>query len=856
MRPASRCAARSRNVGINDWSAINFPPAETAKNKGMKYGEDVPGGDWSTLYQARFGFPDSEEQSRANKEIDKVAASAANNPNLPREAIAFSAAKASDVAGDAPEGIDKSAAGRQVVEGEINSYGFFQDPETGEWKGPHEIIKTIMGKDVKGINEKSVRYTIPTLGMNFEQRLIAAGRKIKAEESVREPIRQVRDYYQAKQGYQGQLRNDLLDIFNRNKLDPHDEKTMQDIFDVVQGQRTTANPDIEKAASEVSDFMVQGRRLMADKNVQFETGDGRTLSYKVIPDNPRYMPHLTDWDMELTDSVTGEKKTLRQITDDETLDDVAKLKYFEAERQRLNATPENARQWLDEVKRDRRRMYESKNANVTERRELNHPFYHRNIWALDRYIDQVSDEIAKQENFGYDMGKLRQSVAKIPSQKLRKDILNSVATIFEPQDWDTWMGKVVRHGQGIEALTKMTLSPVSAMFHGIHATMGLGGKVSPVLKSAGRWMTHPKEFMREKYYMGVVNTRMNPWLLEGGRVGGLTGHFFELSGFNGIYKWTRAIVGESANVWMTENALNDLRKGGNRADEARRILKDRMLIGDLAIDKAIANNKWSPDDLDKGQRAFADYVAFSENPLQMPKLSRMSMAQDLTDAEKNLHAAVRGMYMLQSFSIKTYSLLRESLFDEVFIHHNYKPLLPFIFLYPAAGFVLFGLKSGAKAGMQGLIEKARGLPHRHDALDTIMDEFRDVEKHPWAGFLKLYVDSLCTATGMESTRRWTDLAMMMAMDESGKADNMLKYILMDEMEQKVGGLYSDALKLLYTQTEAAYDYRHTKHPEKKLPAAVRDEARELEEFVPITRAIPQVEKLAHPPKKQEERKFY
>jgi hypothetical protein len=59
---------KSRNVGIQDWSNIQFPAAETAKNKGMKYGEDVAGGDWSTLFQAKFGMraPDSPEARKSS----------------------------------------------------------------------------------------------------------------------------------------------------------------------------------------------------------------------------------------------------------------------------------------------------------------------------------------------------------------------------------------------------------------------------------------------------------------------------------------------------------------------------------------------------------------------------------------------------------------------------------------------------------------------------------------------------------------------------------------------------------------------------------------------------------------------
>jgi len=178
-----------------------------------------------------------------------------------------------------------------------------------------------------------------------------------------------------------------------------------------------------------------------------------------------------------------------------------------------------------------------------------------------------------------------------------------------------------------------------------------------------------------------------------------------------------------------------------------------MLIGDKAIDDAIANGKWDDDSLGRAERAFTDKIAYSENPNQMPKTARMSMAEGLTDAEKNFHAAARGMYMLQSFSIKTYSMLKENLYDEVVVHKNLKPLAPFLILYPLAGAALMAAKAGVTGGLHRAAEKVQGKAHTKDRWDTFMEEFKDSEKHPWLGSFKFYLDSLCTITGMERMKR-------------------------------------------------------------------------------------------------------
>ena len=147
--------------------------------------------------------------------------------------------------------------------------------------------------------------------------------------------------------------------------------------------------------------------------------------------------------------------------------------------------------------------------------------------------------------------------------------------------------------------------------------------------------------------------------------------------------------------------------------------------------------------------------------------------------------------MLQSFSIKTYSMLKENLYDEVVVHKNLKPLAPFLILYPLAGAALMASKAAVTGGFHRAAEKALGKAHQHDRWDTFLDEFRDIQKHPWAGALKFYLDSLCTITGMERTKRWTDIGMLAAMGESKKVEGEARYFATDETEQGVGGLYSD-----------------------------------------------------------------
>ena len=613
---------------------------------------------------------------------------------------------------------------------------------------------------------------------------------------------------------------------------------VRQVMDVVKGLTASDSPRVNKAAEELRQWMADVRDLMAQKGVHREDGG----TFRDVKKNDNYVPQITDWDSKLTDPKTGETKTLGEILGDENLDDVAKLRFFEKTREELGAGVDSTRQWLRDLKIDREhRLSRPKNPNVTMKRTINHPFYKKDMWALMRYSDQVASSLALEETLGHDMRHIGSAIADVPSRKLRKDLKQDVDTMFEHNDWSTTMGKVVRTGQGFEAITKMALSPFSVAMHNIHAATNLGMKAW--FTAQIRMLSHPEKMMREKYYGGVVMIKMNPALLEGPRRG-LAGKFFDVSGFSALYRWQRAAVAETAWAWMENDALSDLKAGGRKAETSRRLLKDRLLMSDDEIDKALANNRWDEESKWKAERVFADKVAFSENTSQMPRTARLSMAENLSDAEKNLHAAARGAYMLQSFQIKTYSGMKEWLFDEVFLHHNYRPLLPVFLLYPAAGFVLMNLKGAATGGIHRAFEGATGEKHTHDRWDSLLEEYQDVKNHPWVGPLKLYLDSLLVGMANERIKRWTDIGMMAAMGQKKKMENMVQYLAVDELDQLAGGLYADIFTAGATPIKAWYDYMHTKNPRKKAKVVGKDFAKEAENLAWPLRTIPKMNEWA------------
>jgi hypothetical protein len=753
-------------------------------------------------------------------------------------------------------------AGSYAMKGELQSHGFTYDPETGEWSGPLYHAKKMLGRDTSGLEERRLgeseeptfgqrikekiripainaarkigmqdkvrrwfdkeyaNYQKRTLGMNFRMRALGVSRKSGYLEKTGAVFDKLDDYQQKQMGISGNFQMRLIDIFKENKLEwnsdgpvegkvkewlrrpGHDD--VREVWDVKEGRVASNDPRINKAAEELRLLMDEANELATKEGVHREDG-----SIYDVPNNPHYMPHETDWDMELTDSETGEIRTLSEVCDDKTLDDVAKLRYLEKERQRLKVGTGDAHRWLGELSRDReRRLKRPRNPNVTTKRTVNHPFYKKDIWALNKYFDQLGSAVALESTLGHDMGKVGSLIADVPSSALRKDLTENLKLYFEYQDWNTRVGRMYRFMQPFEVITKMSLSPISVAFHNVHAGQ-LGLK--PWFVGNYRMFRHPKERMREKFYVGVVTPRMNPALIEGKNFG-VAKEMLKATGFSDVYNWQRATVGEIAWAWMDLDVLSDLKAGGKRAETSRRLLKDRMLLSDDEINKAVANNRWDEESKWKAERVFANKVAFTEQPEQMPRMAKLSMSEGLGDAEKNLHAVAHAAYNLQSFQIKSYSGIKEWYFDEVFHHRNFRPLLPFFLLYPAAGFALMNLKAGVKHGAQKAFEGATGQSHTRDSWDNLLEDYRDLEKHPWSGALKICLDSLFIGMANDRMKMWTDIGMMAAEGEEKKLYKMMGYMATDELDRLVGSIYKDIFMAGSTVPKAADDTSKLKNP--------------------------------------------
>ena len=855
--------SKSRNVGINDWSMINFPPADTAKNKGMKYGEDVVGGDWSTLYQekAAFAMPESPETLAGKSVVDAIGNGIVSGDGLPqgvsvqnldpsdRDVVMGAASAVATEAVDARVERDKTSTARQTMESQLNLpadktkwvLDFPNGKKKGVWRytGPPEDLRGgPSGDRPEPVKDIHAWYG----GMVFSQEI--GIQSIAKQAGVREVgqniVRMNRSYQADSDTHFASFTMEAYDIMKAQKLDFEDPRVMNELWNEIEGRERSENPKIIKAAEKLADLHERIHDAEAGANVKLKTPSGGTMSWKEISKDRNFMPHRIDYDAQIVDPDTGETHTLK---------DVMKETFPEASKRRIISAIAKERGYTYDQVMDYLKAYAPNTpvlGHIHRARTLNFPFIKKDWKTLMGYYKQAADAIAIENNFGNERGKLDKEIARIPSKNGRRTIKHMFDGMLEPQEWDGYISRIYNAAIAYEAATKLTLSPTKVIFHAVHFPVGLKGRVRPVAKAAFNLITHPKEVFENASYAGTIARQLNAAdVISKGDDQGITHQIFGKIGFNAAYKVVRAWSGESARVWMDQYALHELKKGNK--EEARRILRDVMLIGDKGVDEALANGRFSPEDMAKAQTAFANMTAWSNNPIQMPGWARLHIEKEAPTTTVGLARAVRLTYALQSFSLKTTSFLREHLWDEVMVHKNYKPLAYAMIAAPIVGQMLQGTTAGVKGIIHGGMEGLQGKKHTEDAWDKWLTEMETTFKDPSAArFLKFYIDSVTLSYGMDMVRILLDPFMLEAAGEHKKAGAGDTYALTDVAEHLAGAFYSD----LFNVAKLPYDLHKIKtgqgHPEQRGEKYEKTIKKAVTDQFPVLKQFPA---FSEPPKK-------
>jgi hypothetical protein len=162
-----------------------------------------------------------------------------------------------------------------------------------------------------------------------------------------------------------------------------------------------------------------------------------------------------------------------------------------------------------------------------------------------------------------------------------------------------------------------------------------------------------------------------------------------------------------------------------------------------------------------------------------------------------LKRAVRLTYALQSFSIKATSLLRERLYDEVVVHHNYRPLAYAMVASPIIGQMLQATGTGTKHIVHKGFEGLTGHKHELDSWDRYIANLKQTFEHPEAAdLLKFIIDGYTLGYGWDMVRTVTSPFLDLAAGNLKKSGQEFKYMGTDIIEHLIGSFFDDCLKSL------------------------------------------------------------
>ena len=150
---------------------------------------------------------------------------------------------------------------------------------------------------------------------------------------------------------------------------------------------------------------------------------------------------------------------------------------------------------------------------------------------------------------------------------------------------------------------------------------------------------------------------------------------------------------------------------------------------------------------------------------------------------------MRLTYILKSYGIKATSLLRETLYDEMVVHHNFR-MIPYLMIAsPIVGETVMLMSAGSKHVLHRAIEGAMGKQHTKDRWDEKLEELRQLGVHPDAiKATKELISSVCQSYGMEMTSMLGKPLFDLATGQVEKSDH---YWWTDLMETLTGSFFSD-----------------------------------------------------------------
>ena len=597
----------------------------------------------------------------------------------------------------------------------------------------------------------------------------------------RQIVRNLQSYLAARAGYAGEWTYAYDKILRENKIDKKEHRLL---WMVKEGKLPPPNQRIARAAQQTTELLNEIRRRAAERGLYIEDYDegGRKvqIAYEDILDNPHYMPHIHDYKekIRLKDPQSGEEQTftLAELLGGK-LSDLKKNRIMGA----IQANTGKSRYEVEKFLASRKRRTPL-SGNLERARTADLPFYRMDKGAMVQYFESAGELFARAEIFGQDRNKLDGLVAQIPNAKARQVTNTVMDSLLKPRRWDEDSGKMYSRMAAAEVITKMAFSSVKVPFHLVHSGLLLE-QYRPVFRGMLMTALNFREMKERAVFSGAVMEQVRAELmLEQGTDLKLAHEFLSASGFNSLYKLDRIIANAAGQQWMEKYALPKLMHKAKSSAHIREQLREKLLIDDAQIDRAIAAGRWTQEDLNRGGVALTNKAMFTNDPTELPPAWRARADDPVSD---KVNMALRAATILKSFTFKTAMILKEQLIDEA-RKGNFRPWIPFLLAYPLAGESM--RFAGAAAQTIPSFNRPPGTPTPLGAYANQLEELFDDPSA--AKIAQRWLDDVAHATGLTMFSHVMDVFLFPNADKR-KARFQAQRIWTDELEEIAGPIYTD-----------------------------------------------------------------
>lgn len=657
-RPVEGEFLRTGRMGLVDnWDKVKFPEATEAMNKGMKMPnlDELP--EPSYLYQRDEA---QKESDRIGKQVERETKGGGPPPAPGRgDPLSEAIQRAREVyrAGKPEQ--------REALQHAVGALAEIDAEDVNGDATP--VIRSRWQRTMDDLADvgETVSRGYSMVGINGRRVIQRLGGTVG--ESI---VDDIHEYATQKGNIAGPWELKLFTARDRDKVTPDEFKQVWQAIE--SGTDYKLDPRLKRMADTVQGikYEVQDRALQAGVEIEIREPDTGKLRYAQFPSQrkPLYMPHR--YTKESLDEVG-----LGFLKD--KIQRMGRQRVIDALMEKNGFNRTEAELTLNSMGRGVPLA-----GNVERPRELEMPGYRMDMGAFAQYIEEASEAIARTEIFGQRRKLLTGKLSLMEDQKNAMTIGQIMDSLLDRRLQSEDPSKFYRLASDWETVTKMTFSAIPHFFQGINAS--LRSNTMSALRGFKDVVTEPRTAYHAAMQAGAILEQMKQ--AEARNIGGhgrLAQKVLNRTGFIEAGMFSRAWSVATARNFLDHDVLPALLKDPQNA-HYRRVAREHYGLSNAAMDLAIADKMWQPEDYMRAGKRLSDDTQFTFDPTELPPTWR---AKAKGEPSEWTQTAFRLATILKVYAFKQGALMYDSLIREA-TKGNFRPWIPAMILFPAAGEII------------------------------------------------------------------------------------------------------------------------------------------------------------------------